>query len=88
MSVLISSKSTRVQHDCESSSSNDESMIEARANFFLMEKDDNECNINDLDTLQYEYDCLFIDFEKLLSKCKELKKTITFLNLELDNVKK
>ena len=37
--------------DCESSSSNDESMIEARANFCLMEKDDKVCNIDDLDTL-------------------------------------
>ena len=51
MSVLVSSKSTRVQHDCKSSSSNEESMIEARANFFLMAKDDKVCNIEDLDIL-------------------------------------
>ena len=37
--------------DRESSSSNDESMIEAKANFCLMEKDDKVCNIDDLDTL-------------------------------------
>ena len=46
--------------DCESSSSNDESIIEARANFCLMEKDDKVCNIDDFDdlgTLQHEYDC-------------------------------
>ena len=73
--------------DCESSSSNDESMIEARTNFCLMKKDDKVCNIDDLDTLQHEYDCLFIDFEKLMFKCKKLKKTITSLNLELDNAK-
>ena len=45
------------------------------------------CNIDDLDTLQHEYDCLFIDFEKLMSKCKELKKTITSLTIKLDNAK-
>ena len=76
--------------DCDSSSSDDESMIEAKANFYLMEKDDKVCNndnFDDLNTLQHEYDCLFIDFEKLMSKCKELKKTITSLNLELDNAK-
>ena len=33
-------------------------------------KDDKVCNIDDLDILQHEYDCLFIDFEKLMSKCK------------------
>ena len=48
---------------CESSSSNDESMIEARANFCLMAKDDKVCNIDDLDTLQHEYDCLFINLK-------------------------
>ena len=65
-------------------------MIEAKANFCLMVKDDKVCNIDDfddLDTLQHEYDCLFIDFEKLMSKCKKLKKTITSLILELDNAK-
>ena len=76
--------------DCESSSFIDEWMIEAKANFCLtclMEKDDKVCNIDDFDTLQYEYDYLFIDFEKLMSKYKELKKTITYLNLELDDAK-
>ena len=66
--------------DCESSSFSDQSMIEPRANFCFMAKDDKVCNIDDfddLDTLQHEYDCLFINFEKLMSKCKELKKTIT-----------
>ena len=50
--------------DCYSFSSNDESMIEARANFCLMVKDDKVCNndeFDDLDTLQHEYDsCLLI----------------------------
>ena len=52
-----------------------------------MAKDDKVCNTDDLDTLQHEYCCLFIDFEKLMSKCKELKKTIISLNLELDKAK-
>ena len=65
-------------------------MIEARANFFLMAKKDKVCNDDDLDdydTLQHEYDCLFIDFEKLMSKFKDFKKTITSLNIDLDNAK-
>ena len=72
--------------DFESSSSNDESMIEARANFCLMEKDDKVCNIDDLDdldTLQHEYDCLFIDFEKIMSKCLLLPKTL-FICLRIE----
>ena len=51
--------------DYDSSSSGDESMIKAKANFCLMAKDDkvsNNDDFNDLDTLQDEYDCLFIDF--------------------------
>ena len=52
-----------------------------------MAKDDKVCNIDDIDTLKHEYDCLFIDFEKLMSKCKELKKTITSLTIKLDNAK-
>ena len=49
--------------DCDSSLSNDESMIEAKTNFCLMAKDDKVCNIDDLDTLQHEYDCLFINLK-------------------------
>ena len=55
-----------------------------------MEKEDKVCNdddFDDYDILQHEFDCLFIDFEKLMSKCKDLKKIITSLNLELDNAK-
>ena len=48
--------------DCDTSSSDNELMIEARANFCFMEKDGKVCNNDDLDTLQHEYDCLFIDF--------------------------
>ena len=73
--------------DCDSSSFNYESMIEVRANFCLVEKDNKVCNNDDLDTLQHKYDCLFIDFEKLMSKYKILKKTITTLTIDLDNAK-
>ena len=64
--------------NCESSLSNDESMIKARAKFCLRAKYDKVCNIDDLDTLQHEYDCLFIYLEKLMSKCKELRKDYYF----------
>ena len=48
--------------NCYSFSSDDESMIEARANFYLMAKEKKVCNndFDDLDILQHEYDCLFI----------------------------
>ena len=64
-------------------------MIETRANFYLMAKKEKVCsyNFDDLDTLQYEYDCLFIDFEKLMLKYKDFKKIITSFNLELENAK-
>ena len=71
----------KTQSDCDSSSSYDESMIEARTNFCRLAKDDKVCNNDDLDTLQHEYDYLFIDFEKLMLKCKEFKKTITSLTI-------
>ena len=76
--------------NCDSSSSDDELMIEARENFYLKGKIDKVCNnddFDDLDTLQHKYDCLFIEFEKLMSKCKNLKKTITSFNIDLDNAK-
>ena len=45
-----------------SSLSDDESMIEARANFYLMAKEEKVYNndFDDLDILQHEDDCLFI----------------------------
>ena len=48
--------------DCYSFSSDDESMIETRANFCLMEKEEEVCNndFDDLDILQHEYEYLFI----------------------------
>ena len=54
-----------------------------------MAKEEKVCNydFDVLDTLQHEYDCLFIDFEKLMLKYKNFKKTIASLNLELENVR-
>ena len=54
-----------------------------------MVKEKKVCNndFDNLDTLQHEYDCLFIDFEKLMLKYKDFKKTITSLNLELENAR-
>ena len=48
--------------DCYSSSSDDKSIIEVRANFYLMAKEKKVCNndFDDLNILQHEYDCLFI----------------------------
>ena len=44
-------------------------------------------DFNDLDTLQHEFDCLFINFKKFMLKYKDFKKTITSLNFELENAK-
>ena len=54
-----------------------------------MKKEKKVCNydFDDLDILQHEYDCLFNDFEKLLLKYKDFKKTITSFNFELENAK-
>ena len=54
-----------------------------------MEKEKKVCNndFDDLDILQNEYDYLFTDFEKLMLKYKDFKKTITSLNLELENTR-
>ena len=64
-------------------------MIEVRAKFCLMENKEKVCNndFDDLNTLQHEYDCLFTDFDKLMLKCKDFKKIITSLNLELKNAR-
>ena len=75
--------------DCDSSSSDDESTIESKQMFVLWKKKEKVCNndFDDLGILQHEYDVLFIDFEKLISKCKILKKTITTLTIDLNNAK-
>ena len=54
-----------------------------------MVKEDEVCNddFDDYDTLQYKYNCLFNNFEKLMHKCKDFQKTIISLTLELDHAK-
>ena len=37
--------------------------------------------------MQPKYDCLFIDFEKLIENAKILKKLLLSLNLDLENAK-
>ena len=42
---------------------------------------------NDFNKLQNEYECLFNDFEKLRHRCKDYKKIITTLTLDVENAK-
>ena len=75
--------------DSDPSSSESEPEIEIKANLFLMAIDDEVCldDFNDFDKLQNEYECLFNDFEKLKYRCKDFKKIITTLTLDVENVK-
>ena len=51
--------------------------------------DDEVCidDFDDFDKLQNEYECLFNDFEKLRHRCKDYKKIITTLTLDVENAK-
>ena len=51
--------------------------------------DDEVCidDFDDFDKLQNEYECLFNDFEKLKYRCKDYKKIITTLTLDVENAK-
>ena len=44
-------------------------------------------DFDDFDNLQNEYECLFDDFKKLSYKCKDYKKIITTLTLDVENAK-
>ena len=48
---------------------------------------DDEVCLDDFDKLQNEYECLFDDFEKLRHRCKDYKKIITTLTLDVKNAK-
>ena len=48
---------------------------------------DDEVCLDDFDKLQNEYECLFDDFKKLWHKCKDYKKIITTLTLDVENAK-
>ena len=72
--------------DSDHSSSESEPKIEIKANLCLMAIDDEVC-LDDFDKLQNEYECIFDDFEKLRHRCKDYKKIITILTLDVENVK-
>ena len=62
---------------------------EIKANLCFMAKEGEVCldDIDDFDVLQNEYECLFRDFEKLRHQCKDYKKIITTLTLDVENAK-
>ena len=68
--------------DNDPSLSDGEPKMEVKANLCLMAKDDKVCldELDDFDTLQNEYECLFNDFEKLRHKCKDYKKNHCYIN--------
>ena len=71
--------------DNNPSSSESKSKMEIEANLYLMAKDDEVCldDLDDFDALQNEYECLFKDVEKLRHRCKDYKKIITTVTLEI-----
>ena len=44
-------------------------------------------DLDEFDKLQNEYECLFNDFEKFRHKCKDYKKIITTLTLNIEKTK-
>ena len=70
-------------------SSDNEPKMEIKANLCLMAKDNKVSldDIDDFDTLQNEYECLFRDFEKLRHMCKDYKKIIITLTLDVESAK-
>ena len=70
-------------------SSESESEIEIKANICLMAIYEEVCldDFNDFDKLQNEYECLFDDFEILRHTCKDYKKIITNLTLDIEKTK-
>ena len=75
--------------DSDPSSSESEPKMEMKANLCLMAIDDEVCidDFDDFDKLQNEYECLFNDFEKLRHECKDYKKIITTLTLDIEKAK-
>ena len=75
--------------DSDPSSSYSESEMEIKATLCLMAIDDEVCldELDDFEKLQNEYECLFNDFEKLRHRCKDYKKIITTLTLDIENAK-
>ena len=75
--------------DSDPSSSESEPDMEINANLYLMAIEDEVCinDFDDFDKLQNKYECLFNDFEKLRHRCKDYKKIITILTLDVENAK-
>ena len=75
--------------DSDPSSSDSESNMEIKENLCLMAIDDEECldELDDFDKLQNDYEYLLNDFEKLKHRCKDYKKIITTLTLDIENAK-
>ena len=70
-------------------SSESEPKIEIKANLCLMAIEDEVCidDFDDFDKLQNEYEYLFNDFEKLRHRCKDYKKIITTITLDVEKAK-
>ena len=75
--------------DSDPSSFESDPKIEIKANLCLMKINDEVCldELDDFDKLQNEHECLFNDFEKLRHRCKDYKKIITTLTLDVENAK-
>ena len=72
--------------DSDPSSFESEPEIEIKANLCLMAINDEVC-LDDFDKLQNEYECIFDDFEKIKHRCKDYKKIITTLTIDVENAK-
>ena len=75
--------------DSDPSSSESEPEVDIKENIYLMAIANDVCldELDDYDKLQNEYECLFNDFEKLRHKCKDYKKIINILTLNVENAK-
>ena len=75
--------------DSDLSSSESEPEMDIKEKNFLIEINNEVCldELDDYDKLQNEYECLFNDFEKLRHRCKDYKKIITTLTLDVENAK-
>ena len=75
--------------DSDPSLSESEPDMEIKANLCLLAIEDEVCidDLDEFDKLQNEYECLFNDFEKLRYRCKDYKKIITTLTLDIEKTK-
>ena len=75
--------------DSDPTLSESEPKIKIKANICLMAIDNEVCldDFDDFDKLQNEYECMFDDFKNLRHKCKDYKKIITTLTLDVENAK-